>query len=122
MLRSKDQELVDLLCEQVAIQILLLYPLDLIIDYLEDLIGHNEVVFLPNIDESFAGNHLIAISVEIDLDHLQLVVSRLHNIMHVEPYALKDAGQFEDRVVKQLVSRFLFGQEEVLLALASDVK
>ena len=112
----------DLLCEQVAIQILLLYPFDLIIDYLKDLIGHNEVVFLPNIDESFAGNHLIAISVEIDLDHLQLVVSRLHNIMHIKPYALKDAGKFEDRVVKQLVSRFLFGQEEVLLALASDVK
>ena len=50
------------------------------------------------------------------LDHRSVIV------VHVESNALKDAGQLEDGVVEQFMRRFLLRQEQVLLALATDVE
>ena len=92
MIRATPQKLVNLLCEQVAVQVLPLDALDLIVDDLQDLVGHNEVVFLPNVDEVLSVERLVSIGVQVDLDHLKLVVPWLHNIFNVESNALKNTS------------------------------
>ena len=97
-------EVQDLVCKEVAVQILLLDPFNLVIDDLEDLVCHDEVILLPDIDQMLPfDDHLVAVCVQIHLNHLEPVVSRLHNIVHVEANPLKDARQLEDGVVKELL-------------------
>ena len=60
----------NLLCEQIALHVLLLDALDLVIDDLKDLVCRNEVIFLPDFDEALAHEHLIPIRVQVDLNHL----------------------------------------------------
>ena len=60
----------NLLCEQIAIHVLFLNALDLVIDDLKDLVCRDEVIFLPDIDDALACDHLITICVQVDLNHL----------------------------------------------------
>ena len=60
--------------------------------------------------------------VQVDLDHLQLVVTWLDDVVHVEANALKNASKLEHRVIEELQSRFLLGEKLVLLPRPVDIK
>ena len=84
-----------LICKQAAVQIFLLNTLDLIVDDLEHLVGHDKVILLPDLDQGLTREHLIRTSVQVHLHDLQLIVTRLYDVMHVESHALEDARQLE---------------------------
>ena len=81
--------------EEIAVDVLLLDALDLIVDYLQYLIGHDKVVLLPHIDEMLTLQHLIGLRIQIHFNDLQLVVPRLHDIIHVESHSFENARQLE---------------------------
>jgi hypothetical protein len=75
---------------------------------LEHLISHDEVVLLPDVGHVVPFDyHLVSVGVQVDLDHLQLVIARLDDIVHVEANALENAGELEHGVVKELLRRLL---------------
>jgi len=113
----------DLLDEERAVLVFLFNPFNFIIYDLEDLIGHDKVVFLPDVYNTFTFDELfVFFRVQVDLDHLQLVVAWLDDVVHVEANALKNASKLEHRVIEELQSRFLLGEKLVLLPRPVDIK
>ena len=82
--------------EDVSIEVFAFNALDFIVDNLQHLIRHNEIVLLPNIDLLLSREFPLIACAKVDFDDLQIVVSWLHNVTVVESGALKNACQLED--------------------------
>ena len=87
------------------------------------MVGHDKVVFFPDVYNTFTFDELfVFFRVQVDLDHLQLVVTWLDDVVHVDANALKNASKLEHRVIEELQSRFLLGEKLVLLPRPVDIK
>ena len=64
---------------------------------------HYEIVLFPDPCHSLALlGHFCLFVVQVDLYHVQLVVSGLHDAGLVEPYSFKNDSQLEDCIIENL--------------------
>ncbi len=82
--------------KDVSVEVFAFNALDLVVDNLQHLIRHNEIVFLPDIYLLLPREFPLGACAKVDFDDLQIVVSRLHNVTFVESGALKNARQLKD--------------------------
>lgn len=91
------QRVLDLVSKHVFVDIESFEALNFAVNDLGDSIGHYEVVLLPDSSHSLALlSHFGLLVVQINLDHVQLIVARLHDAGLVESHPFENDGELED--------------------------
>ena len=83
--------------EIVLLHVDLLETPDLLVDYLGDSVGHDEVIFLPDAGHAGAiSGHFDAFSIEVDLYHIEVIIPWLDYVLPIQTDPFQDHSQLED--------------------------